>query len=72
MAYRKLIINKQEYQYTIGSHTIVIKHVGGKRYNIQLPELTGLSWEEIEKGHWKNYLQVEPSDVANYIRRKKL
>jgi hypothetical protein len=63
MAYRKLIINDNEYQYIIGSVCAVIKHIGGKRYNLNLSELTGLSWDDIE--HMS--LEITPKNIANYI-----
>ncbi len=39
----------------------------GEKKTIGLDKLTGLSWTDIERGHWKKWFCITPKDVENWI-----
>ena len=69
MAYRTLSIGDQNWQYTIGKVSVVIKDPQGKRQSFPVWEVKGVSVEVFERGQWKKTSDgsVTPKDIRSYI-----
>lgn len=49
---------------------IVIRSPYGKKYLSDVSEILGWSHDEVERGYWKKYLQVKPSQIKAYILKE--
>lgn len=67
MSYRKLEVNGQVFEYSIGKTHTKIRHVGAYP-NGEVGVRTQKYWA----GELINTVQVRPSDIANFIKQKKL
>ena len=57
--FRKIHIGESVWEYKIGKQNVVIFSPEGIRYRTDHSKLTGLTWDSIERAHWKG------SDIAN-------
>lgn len=64
---RKVHIGTEVWEYRLGKGSAVIFHPNGYKTVVDYSQLTGKSWDDIERGHWKKYFSVTPRDVAAYI-----
>ncbi len=64
---RKIVVGEQEFHYQVGRSYINIRLPDGSRVTPSLPEVTGLSWDEVERGQWKRWFSVTPANIREYI-----
>ena len=70
--YRKIVVDDIEYKWVFGRTAIVIRDADGAVVaKPQVTDITGLSWDDIERGTYKGYFHLTPKDVADWIRAKK-
>ena len=62
---RKIVINNEEWTYKVGQRYTVIKSPENKRYVVDHSEMTSL--DDIERTYWKEYLNIKPSNIKEYI-----
>ena len=73
MTRRKIHLPSGIWEYYISrSHQIVIWSPSGEKHLADMHKLTGLTWDEIEKGAWKGWLRICPSDIRDYIKSELL
>jgi len=66
---RKIVIDREIYQYKIGRSHIKIYDPTGKKYDTNLSEVTGMSWYDIEKILRKGSSGIcGPSTIEKWIR----
>ena len=64
--WRKIVVDDIEYQWKFGSW-IVVKNED-VTYKFPLTDITGMTWDVIEKGMYKRWLSITPSQVADAIK----
>ena len=58
------------YRYEIMNVKVrIVADTGGKTYMPLYPEVTGLTWPEIEKGILYGYFEIKPAQVQDWIRK---
>lgn len=65
--YRRITVGGVDYEYKVGRAYVDIRPPEGERMTPTLAEVTGLTWDEIERGKWKRYFSVTPQQVKEYI-----
>ncbi|KKN63691.1 hypothetical protein LCGC14_0499260 [marine sediment metagenome] len=65
--YRKISVGGVNYEYKVGRAHVDIRPPGGARMTPDLRQVTGLTWDEIERGTWKRYFSVTPQQIREYI-----
>jgi len=72
MKFRKIVVDNVTWYWFAGKSSAVIKfpEPSGKKQIVSYAQLTGRSWETLEKGlHKKNEDgMITPGDVSKYIR----
>lgn len=68
-SWRTIVVDGLPFRWRYGK-SVQIRDKDGKGYRPFLTEVTGWSWNDIERGHWKRYFSLRPEQVANYIREK--
>lgn len=72
--FRRMVIDSNDYstswQFKIGRQYVVIFSPDGIRYNPSHSELLGISWDEIERAHYKNrgsdhHANVHPQSIKD-------
>lgn len=68
---RRVHFGNEEWAYKVGGMWVVVLAPDRKTtYRVRLEEVTGMSWDDIEKGRWKGWWQgVGPQEVRDYIER---
>lgn len=66
---RKVHIANKIYEYSIGMQHIRIKTPEGKILSPNFSEVTGLNWDNIERGIWKRYFSIKPQQIKDYISK---
>lgn len=65
---RKIVVDGIEWSYIIGRSMVVARMKDSNVVKkIFLNQLTGLDWNEIERGCWKRYFHIYPSQIANWL-----
>lgn len=66
---RKLHFSDGEtWSYRVGQNYVVMRSPEGKTHEAILPDVTGESWNDIERAQWKHYWDgVRPQAIKNYI-----
>ena len=65
---RKINIQGREYKYKIGKGDIVIITPSNKKHITNQSIVSGISWENLERGYWKGWFKgVTPSMIKQYI-----
>ena len=75
MAERKLhLSNGEVWTYRVGGGHVKIRRPDRKAFAPDLTQVTGLTWDSIERGHWKctRDAWVTPAMVKAYIERELL
>ena len=67
MSYRKVVVDNQVFEYSIGKTHTKIRHVGAYPN-----DEVGVRTQKYWAGELINTVQVRPSDLANFIKQKKL
>lgn len=62
---------REAWSYRIGNHGVLIRPPDNtETFRVPLTEITGMSWDELERGHWKGWWDgVGPQEVKGYIAR---
>ena len=70
MSWRKIVVDGQPYRWRggRGGH-LSVRGPDGKGCNAPLTQVTGWSWDNIERGHHKRYFCLTPRVVENFVRR---
>lgn len=74
-AKRRLVLSTGEWRWFYGrGNGITIWSPSGRKHVTNAREVTGRSWSDIERGHWKRTPDgtVSPSHIRAYIERAKL
>jgi len=65
---RRLVIRGETWGWRFGRDVPIVAP-DGRRFKVDLRDLTGLDWNEIERGTHKRYFSTEPQQVVSYIDR---
>ena len=65
---RVLTVGNLVFKYKVGKTRVNIILPDGSRVYPSLSEVSGLSWDEVERGQWKRWFSVTPSMLADYIK----
>jgi hypothetical protein len=65
---RRIVVDGVGYEYLIGRSNVRITSPDGTSRAASLDDVTGLSWDQIERGERKGYFSVTPSVIAAFIR----
>ena len=65
---RSIVIDGKPYRYVVGDAFVRITGPDGRSQAFDLPEVTGMSWDAIERGHWKRTLSIKPGEIEKFIR----
>jgi len=65
---RRLVIRGETWGWRFGQDVPIVAP-DGRRFKVDLRDLTGLDWNEIERGTHKRYFSAEPQRVVSYIDR---
>ncbi len=65
--YRKISVGGVDYEYKVGRAYVDIRPPEGARMTPDLRQVTGLTWDEIERGTWKRYFSVTPQQIREYL-----
>jgi len=65
---RKLTVAGQHYEYKVGKTCVNIVLPDGSRVYPTLSEVSGLSFDEVERGQYKKWFSMTPSMLADYIK----
>ena len=65
--YRKIVVGGVEYTYKVGRTCVDIRPPEGPRMTPNYQQLTGWSWDRIERGCHKRYFSITPQDIREYI-----
>lgn len=71
--FRKIVVNGKIWWWRIGRTNVAARLDGTNiKKVISLCDLTGISWEEIERSKHHHYFSVTPADVAKWLKTIKL
>ena len=65
--YRKISVGGTDYEYKVGRSHVDIRFPDGSRMTPTLAKLSGLTWDEVERGKWKRWFSVTPQQIREYI-----
>jgi hypothetical protein len=65
---RRLVIRGETWGWRFGRDVPIVAP-DGRRFRVDLRDLTGLDWYEIERGTHKRYFSAEPQRIVSYIDR---
>jgi hypothetical protein len=67
---RNLVLSNGTWKYKIGRSFILIVSPNGKRHLTNQSEVSGLSWEQLERGYWKKWFSgIKPSMIKDWIEK---
>lgn len=72
MSYRKLEVDGQVFEYSIGKTHTKIRHVGAFKNEEVGNHHVNQSQQWYDPGYRDISFQIKPSDLANFIKQKKL
>jgi len=72
MSYRKLEVDGQVFEYSIGKTHTKIRHVGAFKNEEVGNDHVNRSQQWYDPGYRDISFQIKPSDLANFIKQKKL
>lgn len=68
MHWRRIVVDSIVWRYHVGdTHVIAIRSDDKMRRMISFAELTGLTWDEVERGKHKRWLSITPELIANWL-----
>ena len=68
MHFRRINVDGIEWRYHVGKSHVVANRVDGKSKRvISFAALTGLSWDDIERGIHKRWFSIPPEAIANWL-----
>lgn len=71
MHWRRIVVDGREWRWSLGKRAGHAEaRCGAVKIAAPITEVTGLSWDEVERGKWKRYFSVTPQQVADWIRSK--
>lgn len=66
---KRIIVNEIEFWWKVTGTMFILWGDTIKKQVITLPELTGLSWDYLERASYKGYWpEIKPSYIANWIK----
>lgn len=65
--YRKITVGNTDYEYKVGRAYVDIRPPEGSRMTPDLRQVTGLTWDAIDRGKWKRTFSVTPQQIREYI-----
>jgi hypothetical protein len=69
--FRKIIVDGKLWWWKyIKSNVVAYLDETKEKRVIDLRTLTGLSWDQIERGHWKKYFSVTPKDIEKWLKEE--
>lgn len=69
--YRKIIVKGKLWWWRFGHEVVAFNDETGEKKVIGLNKLTGLSWPDIERGHWKKWFCLTPKDIEKWLKEMK-
>lgn len=72
MSYRKIEVDGQVFEYSIGRTHTKIRHVGAFKNEDVGNHHVNQSHQRYDPGYRDISFQIKPSDLANFIKQKKL
>ena len=68
MSTRTITVAGKVWKYRIGKNFVVAKAADtGEGKKVKLTDLTGMSFETIERAVWKRYFHVTPKQIATWL-----
>jgi hypothetical protein len=64
---RKVHINNQIWHYSIGKQNVIIESPEEIQWVVAFDKLLNMKWSDIERGQWKRYFTIKPSNIKTYI-----
>lgn len=65
---RRISVGGKIWYYRIGKSWCVAKEQdSGAGRRINLSNLTGMEWSDIERGQWKRWFHVTPKQIADWL-----
>ena len=64
---RNLHIGDEVWSWRVGRTHVVIRNPERKSFIVDFSKLTGMSWQDVERGLWKNWLHITPQMVKDHI-----
>ena len=70
---RKIVVDGVTWHYRVGrSFVVAVRDTNHEKRSISFPKLTGLSWDEVDRGIRKRWLSITPQIVYNWLSGKDL
>lgn len=70
---RLIHLNNEIWKWSVGNFHVVIKSPQNKRFNLDITDITGESYDVVERGKWKKWWTgVKPSQIKSYIENNLL
>ncbi len=70
---RAIDVDGVKWRYKVGkTHVVAIRVDGKSKWWISFARLTGLSWNEVERGIRKRWLSITPQLIYNWLSGKDL
>ncbi len=68
--FRKIVVNGKTWWWRYG-HTVVAftNEEPKETRKVDLRTLTGMTWTDIERGHWKRWFKLTPKDIATWLQK---
>lgn len=67
---RKIHFGDEIWRYKITGSGIKIQDPENRRTFVEMTEITGWNWDDLERADWKGYTpQVKPSHIKRYIKK---
>jgi hypothetical protein len=65
---RRLVIRGETWGWRFG-RAVSIRSPDGRGFRVDLRDLTGMDWNEIERGTHKRYFSIEPQRIVDHVDR---
>ena len=69
---REITVGGQDFKYKVGKTFVNIVLPDGSRVHPTLSEVSGLSFDEVERGQHKRWFSMTPSVLRDYIEKNLL
>ncbi len=67
---RKLVVGDHTWWWAFGGRSAFVWSPNGDKFNPHLTTLTGITWPDLERAHWKgggDHYSVRPSHIRRWI-----
>lgn len=70
---RKIVVDGIEWRYHVGrSFVVAVRVADNLKRSVSFPKLTGLTWDEVDRGIRKRWLSITPQLIYNWLSGKDL